>query len=854
MSYSQRVWLMAFVCGGVLAQAAPASGELVEEQKLIPSDGATSDEFANAVALGPGMLLVGAPASRERRTGAVYAYRYRNAAAGWVEIQKLVPSDGGDQAEFGASLAIDRDLALVGAPRSYESGLNAGAATIFRFDGSSWVKEQKLVASDPGSLHLFGASVALADAVAVVGAPGAATSAGAVYVFRRQGGSWVQVQKLVVSDAAAWRHFGTSVALSDDSQVILAGAPASYSSSVDPGSAYAFRLVGSSYIEEQKIGARDGAPNDGFGCSVAIDETTALIGARYDDDGGENSGSAYVVRYDAAAQLWVEQQKLRPADARARATFASCVSLKEGRALIGAPFDEHGSGSAYLYEFDGTSWVEGPKVKSHDWDFDDHFAHSVAIGEHLAVVGAVLDEKAGLPYVGSAYVFSSEARSHDVIPDARELAPDRNRTWYVGGPGDHFDEIQHAINAAIPGDVILVRPARYYPSFLVTKGVTIRSTSGQFLLENNGLAAVERVPAGETASISGLQVAVWGGYTSIEIRDCAGEVVLEDVRVAGDIWSDSGDSALLHTSNCNLVSMTCVRIVGGQSWDCYSVPPWAMAIDSARVLLHDAAVEGWSAAGACPGRDGPGGGGGLFLADDSSVVLSLPFICGGRGANGSDHDPWGGYPSTRGGPGGSALQALLDSRDLLVMGRGGDEVRGGDGGNGGRDYSGSYYRERGGDGGIGLTGGLVEVSQVELSGGKGGYGNPPGGDGNPYVGDVAFTDPPYPTLDFPGDLRPGAHFNVSIEGEPGARVTLILSNRRGWTELPGIPGPPLVVQPGDFFMALDAGVIGPTGRLEIPIALLDDRAIRGLILTAQAMVTRETVFVLTNAATRVVGE
>ena len=132
---------------------------------------------------------------------------------------------------------------LWGAPFADDVGiLGQGSAYVFNSHGRSWDETQKLTASDEAINNFFGRSVAMSGSTIVVGAifniPGV-TNHGAVYVFKRQGGSWIETQKLAASDGAANDLFGWSVSVSDST--ILVGAPGDdIGNNMDQGSAYVF--------------------------------------------------------------------------------------------------------------------------------------------------------------------------------------------------------------------------------------------------------------------------------------------------------------------------------------------------------------------------------------------------------------------------------------------------------------------------------------------------------------------------------------------------------------------------------------------------------------------------------------
>src|SRR5262249_11922680 len=156
---------------------------------------------------------------------------------------------------------------------------------IFVRSGSTWYQWAKLTASDaPGGE--FGNSVALGRDTALVGAFGRNFGTGAAYVFGRSGTTWTQQAELTASDAASGDVFGHSVALSGSTALVGAIDKTSHT-----GAAYVFVRSGTSWTQQAELAASDAAPGDGFGISVALSGTTALVAG----PGHNNSrGAAYV--------------------------------------------------------------------------------------------------------------------------------------------------------------------------------------------------------------------------------------------------------------------------------------------------------------------------------------------------------------------------------------------------------------------------------------------------------------------------------------------------------------------------------------------------------------------------------
>ena len=119
--------------------------------------------------------------------------------------------------------------------------------------------------------------------------------------------------------------------------------------------------------EVAKLTASDAAKDDDFGRQVSVSGDAALIGVWFDDDAGSGSGSAYVYRYDGSK--WVQEAKLAASDAEEQDKFGTSVSIWSDLALIGAYDNDDGgfcSGSAYVFRFDGRNWKEGTKLTSSD--------------------------------------------------------------------------------------------------------------------------------------------------------------------------------------------------------------------------------------------------------------------------------------------------------------------------------------------------------------------------------------------------------------------------------------------------------------------------------------------------------
>ena len=184
---------------------------------------------------------------------------------------------------------------MVGAINADVGGPDSGAAYVFQWNGSAWTQEAKLVAEDGEGGDFFGFSVSINGDAAVIGAYAEGphkSFKGAAYVHRRVGGAWSQEAKLTASDPHRKDLFGSSVSV--DGNLVVVGATQADDGPKDTGAAYVFQWTGTTWSEELKLTASDGAKGDLFGETVSIEGNVVVVGSPQDDDAGSSSGSAYV--------------------------------------------------------------------------------------------------------------------------------------------------------------------------------------------------------------------------------------------------------------------------------------------------------------------------------------------------------------------------------------------------------------------------------------------------------------------------------------------------------------------------------------------------------------------------------
>ena len=415
MKYS-RMTAGTLAAVATVLSTAPAYADLGDQlAKLLPNDGDTLDQFGWSVAISGPTAIVGAIWDDDNGTGSGSAYLFDTSdPANPTQLFKLLPNDGAAEDQFGVSVAISGATAIVGAWRDDDNGTDSGSA--YLFDINTGQQIAKLLANDGAADDRFGRSVALSGTLAIVGAPlddDNGANSGSAYVFDiSDPANPAQLFKLLADDGAAFDGFGVSVAISGTTAIV--GAWQDDDNGPTSGSAYLFDTTTGRQIA--KLLPNDGAAVDRFGLSVAISGATAIVGAWGHDDNGNNSGSAYLFDTTTGAQI----AELLPVDGAADNHFGISVAISPDgigtTAIVGARWDDDNgaeSGSAYLFDIsDPANPVQTAKLLPNDGARGHNFGQSVAIsgatGKETAIVGAFYDDDNGSAS-GSAYLFDAAA-------------------------------------------------------------------------------------------------------------------------------------------------------------------------------------------------------------------------------------------------------------------------------------------------------------------------------------------------------------------------------------------------------------------------------------------------------------
>lgn len=362
-----------------------------EFRQILAQDGSASDLLGGSVAIYGNTAIVGA--SGDSSNGFLSGSAYIFDVTTGTQITKLLPDDGSSGDRFGLTVAIHKNIAIVGARFD-----GPGVGTAYLFDATNGTQIAKLIASDGAAGENFGSSVSIDGNLAIVAAElddDNGPLSGSAYIFDITTGS--QIAKILPQDGLKSDFFGRSVGISSGTAIV--GAPNDDDNGGASGSVYLFDALANS--QTAKLLPSDGAPNDRFGSSVAISGNTAIIGAPRDDDMGSNSGSAYLFDISTGEQIG----KLLADDGSDGNFFGSYVSISGNFAVVGAPKDDdfgYRSGSAYL--FDITTGKQIAKLLARNGLADDVFGLEVGISGNKIIAGAYGNDDNG-SRAGSSYLF-----------------------------------------------------------------------------------------------------------------------------------------------------------------------------------------------------------------------------------------------------------------------------------------------------------------------------------------------------------------------------------------------------------------------------------------------------------------
>ncbi|MCX6552661.1 MAG: IPT/TIG domain-containing protein, partial [Acidobacteria bacterium] len=391
---------------------------LNDSQRLVATPAVAYQQFGTAVAIGGDVAVVGAGGISGEHSA---AYVFRRLNGTWTQEATLTVDDAGMMSAFGSSVAVSGNTVVVGAYRANEW---RGLVYVFVHGAAGWSRQARLEAADGVMGDHFGESVAVDGDRVAVGAPGAVSgvnwSQGAVYVYGRSLNVWSHLQKLTTSDGASDDRFGQSVALQGD--YVVAGAPGDDVAGVDGvGTARVFHDAGSVFVEQAILAARAGAASDGLGSSVALDGSTVLAGSPNVPVGGLALAGAVDV-FVRAGTTWSHQQRIVSPEPTENEQLGKAVDISGSTALVGVasyPIGSNasaGPGCVFAFIRANGAWSGFRMLQAADGVANDLLGEAVAIDRGTVLAGAPQRQVDGNVIQGAAYVFDLPPVVLGVVP------------------------------------------------------------------------------------------------------------------------------------------------------------------------------------------------------------------------------------------------------------------------------------------------------------------------------------------------------------------------------------------------------------------------------------------------------
>ena len=287
-------------------------------------------------------------------------------------------------------------------------------------------------ANDVQNLDRFGYSVDISGTTLIVSAPLHDQEKGAVYVYVLEGNKWEQQAKLQADDASRRNRFGWDCAISENT--IVVGAPLAAAPDRNSGAAYVFKRRGDAWAQVAKLAAHDGDGGDGFGVSVDVSRSRAIVGANKDENHGNKRGSGSAYIFSEVGNAYRQEAKLTADKLQDGANFGLTVAIDVNRALVGAPSADtkigNDSGAVYAFLKVNPDWELQATIVSERGpgrENSDLMGYAVALDGkfgrdfNYAAIGAPWDATPEHPDGGSVYLFDTEDAKNLNIPLSKNI-------------------------------------------------------------------------------------------------------------------------------------------------------------------------------------------------------------------------------------------------------------------------------------------------------------------------------------------------------------------------------------------------------------------------------------------------
>ncbi len=325
--------------------------------------------------------------------------------------------DNGPADRFGWSVDISGDTAVVGATLGDGTVEDMGSVYVYTRSNGNWSFQQELNVEETSESHFFGDVVKIEGDTIVVGARATENYTGSAYVFQRTDGVWTETAKLLADDPAENANFGGAIDI--ENSTIVIGARFDSESSTRSGAVYIFEEQAGSWTQTQKI--KDDSPTylGTFGTAVSLSGDLLLVGAISTSDRAESTGKAVLYQRDPGSGNWNSIQTLTASDSILNSYFGISVEIHDQQIFIGSAKDPTGvdfNNAVYLFELEDQTWVEQQKISSPDAEYGDQFGRNFAITNGTLFISAQYDNDKATN-AGSIYIYNLAQKPGITIED-----------------------------------------------------------------------------------------------------------------------------------------------------------------------------------------------------------------------------------------------------------------------------------------------------------------------------------------------------------------------------------------------------------------------------------------------------
>ena len=311
------------------------------------------DRFGRSLSLEGNRLLVGATSFDDNTRGAAFVYE-RDRGGNWQMVTRLNPAGADSGNAYGRLVRLNGDEAFVISWGAHEG--RGIISTWRRGTDGQWSEGPAISSSDgtPGSF--FGGSISIEGNRLAIGAAQRDTSRGQVYIFERErpGGAWVEQSHFRPADLPAGASFGAGLLLQGDR--LMVGAPGADSAR---GAVFIYARDGAGHWGmQEKVGPADLSTGAQFGAPLQLVGAELWAGAQ---GAGGTRGAVYRLTRGSSGR-WTVAGKIELPSGEQGDFFGGTFSVAGDHGVIGLPNDDFGAGTAAFVSRKQGNWTVGPKI------------------------------------------------------------------------------------------------------------------------------------------------------------------------------------------------------------------------------------------------------------------------------------------------------------------------------------------------------------------------------------------------------------------------------------------------------------------------------------------------------------